>query len=606
MSLPSDRTKLALAIGTDAEAIAGETLQVYRVRGQEAISTPFRYEIELMREGGSLSSGEVLGKDATLEISVTDGATMTPGDDMVRRVHGVVEEFLVEESVDDDGHTERRYRVVLVPRLATLAHNRQNRIHATAADQTLEQVIRHKLLSSGPDYGRDETLKRVVLEDDEFRIDLDAGDVPVAQLSHVAQHDETDLDFIRRLCERHGVYFFFASNAGDAEDAEDTRGMVVFGNTNTPFGVIRFEKDAPVQTTEPEGSGANPAGWGPSVAGYPETHKLDIELELTGATGLAGGSTHTPPTPGEAGPPFVPARPAELKGALFEFRSVRRPVPATLQVVATADREVDLGRMVTLDGPRLGIHTERGIYTDYDTHFSTQEAGDGFAAIRSQELRAANHYFIGSTNSPCVAPGRTFTKRPDKKKFLVTSVDIEVTHAHSPGMVDIEGEVIQTGIINRFRCIEFDEAGEFVYRPPRVTPVPRMHGVHTAWIGTGEAGEAGRPVLDADGAYRIYSRFLDERGRASRRGGCAVETRRSVEGGAQGRAVRGRRRGDALSAQARYRGAGRVPQRRPRPAGHRRGDAGSAGPREPGDRGEPDVACHQDLFGRAVRDARRG
>ena len=445
-----------------------------------------------------------------------------------------------------------------------------------------------------------------MLEDDEFRIDIDAGGVPVAQLSHVAQHDETDLDFIRRLCESHGVYFFFASNADDAADAEDTRGMVVFGNTNTPFGVIRFENDAPVQTMDPEGAGANPAGWGPSVAGYPETHKLDIELELTGATGLTGGSTHTPPTPGEVGPPFVPAGPAELKGALFEFTSVHRPVPATLQVMATADREVDLRRMVTLDGPRLGIHTERGIYTDYDTHFSTQEAGDGFAAIRSQELRAANHYFIGSTNSPCVAPGRTFTKMPDEKKFLVTTVDIEVTHAHSPGMADIEGEVIQTGIINRFRCIEFDEAGEFVYRPPRVTPVPRVHGVHTAWIGTGEAGEAGRPVLDADGAYRIYSRFLDER----------VE--RLDDGDAELTL-------DALSKAVRkgepYAGEGvgmHFPLKRDTEVlvAYRNGDPdrpviaaampGAAGPREPGDRGEPDVACHQDLFGRAVRNPRRG
>ena len=319
----------ALSLSTGDDAILGGSLKVHRVTGHEAISTPFRYEIELMREGGSLSSGQVLGKDATLEISVTDGATMTPGDDMVRKVHGVVEEFLVEESVDDDDQTEHRYRVVLAPRLATLARNRQNRIHATSAHQTLEQVIRHKLRSSGPDYGRDEALGRVVLEDDEFRIDIDADGVPVAQLSHVAQHDETDLDFIRRLCESHGVYFFFASNADDADDAEDTRGMVVFGNTNTPFGVIRFENDAPVQTTDPEGGGANPAGWGPSVAGYPETHKLDIELELTGATGLTGGSTYTPPTPGEVGPPVVPAGPAKLRGALFEFRSFRRPVPAT-------------------------------------------------------------------------------------------------------------------------------------------------------------------------------------------------------------------------------------------------------------------------------------
>ena len=208
-----------------------------------------------------------------------------------------------------------------------------------------------------------------MLEDDEFRIDIDADGVPVAQLSHVAQHNETDLDFIRRLCESHGVYFFFASNADDADDAGDTRGMVVFGNTNTPFGVIRFEKDSPVQTTDPEGGGANPAGWGPSVAGYPETHKLDIELELTGATGLTGGSTHTPPTPGEVGPPFVPAGPAKLRGALFEFRSVHRPVPTHVNVIAdqrVRSRNETTGIVATLDLKRTVTRVGgSGNYTDY-------------------------------------------------------------------------------------------------------------------------------------------------------------------------------------------------------------------------------------------------
>ena len=313
---PVVETALSLSIGDDA--ILGGSLKVHRVTGHEAISTPFRYEIELMREGGSLSSGEVLGKDATLEISVTDGGTTTPGDAMVRRVHGVVEEFLVEESAGDDGHAEHRYRVVLVPRLAALARNRQNRIHATSAHQTLEQIIRHKLRSSGPDYGRDETLKRVVLEDDEFRIDIDAGDVPVAQLSHVAQHNETDLDFIRRLCESHGVYFFFASNAGDADNAEDTRGMVVFGNTNTPFGVIRFEKDAPVQTMDPEGAGREPGGLGAIGGRLPRDPQA---RHRAGADGCDGTHRRVDPYAPDAGRGRPSRRAGRARGA--EGRAVR-------------------------------------------------------------------------------------------------------------------------------------------------------------------------------------------------------------------------------------------------------------------------------------------
>ena len=495
----SYETKLSLSIHDDGPAsetpvdstVEIKTLKVYRVEGEEEISKPFRYKIDLVHVDQDAASvrvplvaGQVLDKKATLEIKVTDG------DPMMRNVHGVIEEFMHNEGVSSNDTT---YRVVLVPRLAMLARNRQNRIHATSASQTLEQIIGHKLLSSGPDYGTLERSDRVMLSDDEIRIDIDAADVPLAELSHVVQFNETDLDFIRRLCESHGVYFFFASNA------QDTAGMVVFGNTNTPFGVIRFDTEAPVTKMEAS-DGTTTAVWGPSVTRYDANHKLDIDLVPTGATGLARGSEYTP-----AG-----SDPSKLRGALYEFRSVHRPTPACVGVITDRANSDS----VLLDA------TGRGIYTDYDTHFPTRTAGDAFARIRSQEIRAASEYAIGWTNSPCVAPGRTFTKTPEGDlpratgttypKYLVTAVDIEVRQAHADLDITVEGEVVQSGFGNRFRCIEFDEDGD-VYRPPRVTPVPRLHGVQTAYVGTGATGEDARPVLDEEGAYRIYSPFLDER-----------------------------------------------------------------------------------------------
>ena len=489
------------------DAILSKTLKVYRVTGHEAISETFRYEIELVRVDDenkhlSLSSASMLDRNATLSIEVTDGATMA------RKVHGIVDGFTVEErlsSGDDDSGTVNHYRVVLVPRLAMLARNRQNRIHATSADQTLEQIIGHKLLSDGPDYGTLENDDRFMLDDDEFRIDIDPAGVPLAELSHVAQYNETDLDFIRRLCERHGIWFFFASNA------DDTAGMVVFGNTNAAFGVIRFDPETPVRTmVAPDGT--TPAVWGPSVGGYSANHKLDIDLVLTGATGLAGGSEYTPAGNG----------PATLRAALYEFKTVQRATPALVSVIGDQRVQLDaMGKAAPLNlRPTVSLGGS-GVHTDYDTHFSTREAGDAFARIRSQEIRAASHYSTGLTNSPCVAPGRTFTKIPEGNpappagttfpKYLVTAVDIEVRQAHADLHITVDGEVVQSGFGNRFRCIEFDEDGELVYRPPRVTPVPRLPGVQTAYIGTGDTGEDGRPVLDEDGAYRIYNPFLDER-----------------------------------------------------------------------------------------------
>ena len=116
----------------DRNTVRIRTLKVYRVQGEEAISRPFRYAIDLVHVNDAdvqvpLFAGQLLDKNATLEIRVTDGAAMT------RRVHGIVDEFIAEEGVSSNDTT---YRVMLVPRLAMLARNRQNRIHATSADQT--------------------------------------------------------------------------------------------------------------------------------------------------------------------------------------------------------------------------------------------------------------------------------------------------------------------------------------------------------------------------------------------------------------------------------------------------------------------------------------
>ena len=490
-TMPSSDTVLTLSIGEGMEAIDSDTLKVYRVTGHEAISQPFRYAIDLLRvDAGNnplpLASGDVLDKNATLGIAVDDGDG-SGNSPMVRNVHGVIDEFIVDEYLppaSTDTEPRNRYRLVLVPRLAWLARNRQNRIHATSDPQSLEKIVSNKLLSRGTDYSTEDSGSRIVLEESDFRIDIDNDKLPLDELSHVAQYNETDLDFVQRLCEYHGVYFFFASNT------DDSNGMVVFANTNSPFGVIRFESD-PDHTTP-----TTPA----TPTAYEEKHKLEIKLTLTGTTGLLGGSQYSEPTDDEA---------AKLAGVMSSFKSVHRPVPAYVRVIDDngSGRGADLRETVEFDPRTDGIHTSDGIYTDYDTHFPDSTTGSAFATIRSQERKAAHKYYIAVTNSPCLAPGRTFTKGSDPAtdpNFLVTEVDIDITQDH-PG--------INPGIdrfTNCFRCIDFDDTAAFVFRPPRVTPIPRLPGVHTAYIATG-SDDPSRPEPDSQGAYRVYHKHAEER-----------------------------------------------------------------------------------------------
>ena len=467
-TLPIVTTKVDLAIDEETK-IGVVTLKVYRVIGHEAISQPYRYAIDLLRTDADgaplpLTSDEVLGKPATLHISVTDA-----GNAMTRNVHGVIDEFVVEEYLPSgESATRERYRLVLVPQLALLARNRQNRIHATSEGQPLDVLIANKLLSRGPDYPTAEAAHRIVLTENDFRIDIDEEELPLNTLSHVTQHNETDLDFLRRLCEHHGVFFFFAANS------DDSGGMVVFGNTNAPFGVIRFESELPPSTPDDTGNYQTPP------ATYDDANKLVINLTVTGSTGLVGGSQYTAPAEG---------KPAELDGMMYSFKSVHRPLHGHVRVIndhGVGKRENDEGH---------------GIYTDYGTHFPGPSEAEAFANIRAQELEAASNYYVGLTNSPCIAPGRTFKKvsGATTSRFLITEVDIGIE-------LPVDGQSSATAFTNRFRCIDFSDNS--VFRPPRVTPVPSMSGLHTARIATGENQ---RPRPDETGAYRVHHPHADER-----------------------------------------------------------------------------------------------
>ena len=132
----------------------------------------------------------------------------------------------------------------------------------------------------------------------------------------------------------------------------------------------------------------------------------------------------------------------------------------------------------------------------------------------------------------------------------------------------------------------------------------RRHAEDRAYIGGSSTKAEGRPVLDEDGAYHIYQQFLDERVQfvdaeaelAIDKLSKAVRKGEPYAGDGVGMHFPLKRDTEVLVA---YRNGD------PDPAGHRRGDAGSAGPGESRDRGEPDLACHRDVFGRAVRNPRR-
>lgn len=471
--MPKRRMIINLSIeGGDTEIPTAE-LTVYRVRGKAAISKLFRYEIDLIRVKNNayhpLSAEQVIGKSATLSVFIShvpEGQRRLKQKTEPYKFHGVIEEFRELSASDLNG---KHYRLTIVPRLAKLAHNRQSRIHATSEPQILQKLIEFKLVGEGADY-RDETSYRAGLTIQDVRLRIENLRLPKKRLSHITQYDETDLDFICRLCENYGVYFFFEA------DESNTRDIVTFGNTNTPF------------------STANP--------------DLTIELFSEGRNGLLSDSIYNPDQ-------------SIAEGNLLSFEQISRPTPRSVRVIDYNPGSTTPASATRKLQQEYVADTGLGTYTDHHTHFSSDAEGTKFARTRYEEIYSANNYYVGITSSPFVTPGRVFRRiisDSDNPKYLVTHSTIEITWARpdpvsGARIKDPDGQILPTNLRNEFRCIDFDESADpIVFRPPRVTPVPRLSGVYTAQIDASsvDTDEDERPQLDVDGCYRIRH-YFDER-----------------------------------------------------------------------------------------------
>jgi len=102
-------------------------LKVYEFKGNEAISQPFRFDLELVSEQPDLDLGSLLHRQAFLGF-----------DAQGHGVHGQV--YRVAQG--DSGRRLTRYQISLVPRLAYLQHSSHQRIFQ---HQSVPQIIRQVL-----------------------------------------------------------------------------------------------------------------------------------------------------------------------------------------------------------------------------------------------------------------------------------------------------------------------------------------------------------------------------------------------------------------------------------------------------------------------------
>ncbi|MBR1220438.1 type VI secretion system tip protein VgrG [Bradyrhizobium sp. U87765 SZCCT0131] len=159
-----------------------DVLVFIRLDGSEGLSELFEYRIECLSEEADLDFDKAIGQQCTLKIKLHD---------KVREFSGI----LVEAQwlgVRDDYF---RYRIVLRPWLWLLSRTTDCRIFQ---DKKAPDIIKEVFNERG-------------FTDYESKL-TEEGSCPT--LEYCVQYRETDMNFVCRLMEQHGIYYFFKHEGG--------------------------------------------------------------------------------------------------------------------------------------------------------------------------------------------------------------------------------------------------------------------------------------------------------------------------------------------------------------------------------------------------------
>jgi type VI secretion system secreted protein VgrG len=179
-----------------------DQLLFHHMEVEEELGRPFKYDLTLLSERGDLVLGDLLGQVVTIELDLP-GTTPTPNDG-IRYFNGYVTRFSRQGA-------HRKYHVysaTVRPWLWLLTQTSNCRIFQ---EKTVPDIIKEVFRGHG-------------LTD--FQESLTSDYSP---REYVVQYRETDFNFVNRLMEHEGIYYFFKHEAAkhtlvlaDSSDAHAT------------------------------------------------------------------------------------------------------------------------------------------------------------------------------------------------------------------------------------------------------------------------------------------------------------------------------------------------------------------------------------------------
>ncbi|MET3496990.1 type VI secretion system Vgr family protein [Variovorax boronicumulans] len=382
----------------------GDALKFHRLAGREALAEAYVFDVDLLGRSNALDPAALLGKAATVTVQTETG---------VRYLGGVVTRF----GLSQEDARQSFYRMRLRPWLWLATRRKDFRIFQ---DQSVPDIVTTVLGRYG--YPFEQKLAR------SYRT-----------WNYCAQYDESDFDFVSRLCEQEGIYYYIRHEAGQhvlvfADDIASSHGPLPGGET------LRYHPHAEAGMT---------GGPDPSERVYAWALSEDVR----------------------SGAYFTDD---------FDFLKPGADLSSHRRMPAGHD------------------HDSHEQY-DWPGNYTQHDDGEAYARIRNEALASERSRAVGRSNRRELAIGHTFKladhPRDDQnREHLLVSVAYELQE----NLEASEGGDGAEGSVQRFAFVA--QPTSYPWRPRRTTHKPRTRGPQTAIV-VGPAGE--EIWTDAHGRVKV-------------------------------------------------------------------------------------------------------
>jgi len=338
--------------------------------GQEGISFPFHYDLQLLSTDPRISFEDVIGSEATITIVLPGGNT--------RIINGIISAF------SQGGHANdfTGYQATLVSQMWLLTRVADSRIFQ---NKTVPQIVREVLDKNH--------IQHVVenLEHDQYK-----------PREYCVQYAETDFHFISRLMEDEGIFYYFEHIAGTEKEPHDRHVLVIADSISKTHTVPFFSEAEFRSASNKQSQDQAIYSWSMTQEIRPDKYTLrDFDFKK------ASVMTEVATTPGVKNPT---REVYDYPGYFDTFDEGQRLADLRIEEIETANTIVagsgTCRAFVSAFFFHLKGHYRKDVNGDYllTTIFHNFSQGDDFCSTGD----AASKAFVYTNNFSCIPAERRF------------------------------------------------------------------------------------------------------------------------------------------------------------------------------------------------------